>query len=91
MAIPVEIKLMMEKQIELMIDQTKAYLPFIKLAFPKVKDLSDACFTLIVGNLLPTFVTHYAMRMKSPTQQDFVEFSTITEKYRIKIKEIFKW
>jgi hypothetical protein len=90
MAIPVEIKLMMEKQIELMIDQTKAYLPFIKLAFPRVTDLSDACFTLIVGTVLPTFVTQFAMRMKSFTEQDFAEFRTITEKYRVKIKEIFK-
>lgn len=89
MAIPAEIKQILEKQIELMIDQTKAYLPFIKLAFPRVKDLSDACFTLIVGTVLPTFVTQYAMRMKSPNEQDFVEFGTITEKYRGKIKEMF--
>jgi hypothetical protein len=89
MAIPAEIKQIMEKQIELMIDQTKAYLPFLKLAFPRVKDLSDACFTLIVGTVLPTFVTQFAMRMKSPTKQDFAEFGTITEKYRSKIKEMF--
>lgn len=90
MAITAEIKQIMEKQIELMIDQTKAYLPFVKLAFPTVKGLSDAGFTLLVGNVLPTFVTQYAMRMKSPTGQDFAEFSTITEKYRIRIKENFK-
>ncbi|HLC24260.1 MAG TPA: hypothetical protein VJJ25_01360 [Nitrosopumilaceae archaeon] len=89
MAIPAEIKQIIEKQIELMIDQTKAYLPFIKLAFPRVKDLSDACFTLIVGTVLPTFVTQFAMRMKFPTKQDFAEFGTITEKYRSKIKEMF--
>ena len=89
MAIPVEIRQIMEKQIELMIDQTKTYLPFIKLAFPGVKDLSDVCFTLIVGTVLPTFVTQYAMRLKSPTEQDFVEFGTITEKYRTKIKAMF--
>jgi hypothetical protein len=89
MAIPTEIKQIMEKQIELMIDQTKAYLPFIKLAFPRVKDLSDACFTLIVGTVLPTFVTQYAMRMKSPTEQDFAEFGTITEKYRDQIRKMF--
>ena len=89
MTIPVEVKNMVEKQIELMIDQTKAYLPFIKLAFPRVKDLSDACFTLIVGNVLPTFVTQYAMRMKSPTKQDFIEFGTITEKYRDQIRTMF--
>ncbi|HSF28419.1 MAG TPA: hypothetical protein VLA53_05310 [Nitrosopumilaceae archaeon] len=89
MAIPAEIKQIIEKQIELMIDQTKAYLPFIKLAFPRVKDLSDACFTLIIGTVLPTFVTQFAMRMKSPTEQDFAEFGTIAEKYRSKIKEMF--
>ena len=89
MAIPAEIRQIMEKQIELMIDQTKTYLPFIKLAFPGVKDLSDACFTLIVGTVLPTFVTQYAMRLKSPTEQDFVEFGTIAEKYRTKIKAMF--
>ena len=89
MAIPAEIKQIIEKQIELMIDQTKAYLPFTKLAFPKVKDLSDACFTLIVGTVLPTFVTQYAMRMKSPTEQDFTEFGIITEKYRDQIRKMF--
>ena len=72
-----------------MIDQTKAYLPFVKLAFPGVKDLSDACFTLIVGTVLPTFVTQYAMRMKSPTEQDFAEFGTITEKYKDQIRKMF--
>ena len=72
-----------------MIVQTKAYLPFIKLAFPRVKDLSDACFTLIVGNVLTTFVTQYAMRMKSPAKQDFIEFGTITEKYRDQIRTMF--
>ena len=89
MAIPAEIKQIMEKQIELMIDQTKVYLPFIKLAFPRVKDLSDACFTLIVGNVLPTFVTQYAMRMESPAEQDFTEFGMITERYRDQIKKMF--
>jgi len=90
MAIPTEIKQILEKQLELLVDQTRAYLPFIKLAFPKVKDLSEACFTLVVGNVLPTFVTQYAIRMQSPSEQDFAEFGTITEKYRTKIKEIFK-
>lgn len=89
MAIPAEIKQIVEKQIELMIDQTKVYLPFIKLAFPRVDNLSDTCFTLIVGTVLPTFVTQFAMRMKSPNEEDFAEFTTITEKYRSKIKEIF--
>ncbi|MGQ0795929.1 MAG: hypothetical protein ACT4N5_07095 [Nitrosopumilaceae archaeon] len=90
MTIPAEIKQILEKQFELMIDQTRAYLPFIKLAFPTVKDLSETCYTLIVGNVLPTFLTHYTLRIKSPSEQDFAEFGTIAEKYRIKIKDIFK-
>ena len=89
MSIPGEVQDVLENQMQLMINQTKAYRPFIRLAFPNVKDLSDACFTLIVGNVLPTFIAQYAMRMKYPTEKDFAEFTTITEKYREKIKEIF--
>ena len=89
MEIPPEIKKIVENQMDLMIAQTKAYLPFIKLAFPRIKDLPDACFTLIVGNVVPTFVTQYAMRMKYTTEQDFAEFTKITQKYKEKIKEIF--
>ena len=89
MAIEPEIKAVIENQIELMIGQTKAYLPFIILAFPGVKDLSDAAFTLIVTNVLSIFLTQYAMRLKSPTEQDFTEFGTITTKYKEKIKKMF--
>ena len=89
MEIPPEIKKIVESQMDLMMAQTKAYLPFVKLAFPGVKDLSDACFALIVGNVLPTFVSQYSMRMKYPTQEDFAEFAKITQKYKEKIKEMF--
>jgi len=89
MTVQPEIKQIIENQMELMIKQAKAYLPFIKLAFPGVKDLPEMCFNLIVGNVLTTFVTQYAMRMQYPKEQDFVEFGTITQKYKEKIKEMF--
>ncbi|HMK32483.1 MAG TPA: hypothetical protein VK431_02535 [Nitrosopumilaceae archaeon] len=89
MTVQPEIKQIIENQMELMIKQAKAYLPFIKLAFPGVTDLPEMCFNLIVGNVLTTFVTQYAMRMQYPNEQDFVEFGTITQKYKEKIKEMF--
>jgi hypothetical protein len=89
MTIQPEIKQIIENQMELMIKQAKAYLPFIKLAFPGVTDLPEMCFNLIVGNVLTTFVTQYAMRMQYPKEQDFVEFGTITQNYKEKIKEMF--
>lgn len=89
MTIDTEIKSIIENQIELMIKQTKAYLPFVRLAFPGVKDLSDAAFSLIVANVLPVFLTQYAMRLKSPSEQDFVEFGILTNKYKEKIKKMF--
>ena len=89
MTIEPEIKTVIENQIKLMISQTKAYLPFVRLAFPGIKDLSDAAFSLIVANVLPMFVTQYAMRLKSPTEQDFAEFGAITTKYEEKIKKMF--
>jgi hypothetical protein len=89
MTIDPEIKSIIENQIELMIKQTKAYLPFVRLAFPGVKDLSDAAFSLIVANVLPVFLTQYAMRLKSPSEQDFVEFGILTNKYKEKIKKMF--
>lgn len=90
MVIPPEIKQIIEKQIDIMIEQTKAYLPFIKLAFPGMKDLSEACYVLIIGNVLPVFVTQYAMRMNYPQEQEFVEFGELTQKYKEKIKAIFQ-
>jgi len=89
MTIDPEIKTVIENQIELMIKQTKVYLPFIRLAFPGIKDLSDAAFSLIVANVLPVFLTQYAMRLKSSSEQDFVEFGILTNKYKEKIKKMF--
>lgn len=90
MGIPPEVKQIVEKQIDVMVEQTKAYLPFIKLAFPGMKDLSEACYVLIVGNVLPVFVTQYAMRMKYPQEQDFIEFGEIAQKYKEKVKAMFQ-
>ena len=73
-----------------MLLQTKSYLPFLKIAFPNVKDLSEMCFNLMVGNAFTTFLSQYTLRMKSPTEDDFVEFGTLVEKYRDKVKELFK-
>ena len=89
MAVQPEIRQIIENQMELMIKQTQAYLPFIKLAFPSVTDLPEMCFNLIVGNVLTTFVTQYAMRMQYPKEQDIVEFGAITQKYKEKIKAMF--
>lgn len=89
MTIPVEIKQVIEKQLDLMTEQTRAYLPFVKLAFPNVKDLSEGCFNLIIGNVFQLFLTQYAMRMKSPTEEDFSEFGLIAQKCREKIKKMF--
>ncbi|MBI3253725.1 MAG: hypothetical protein HYZ56_03295, partial [Nitrosopumilales archaeon] len=50
MAIPKEIEQYVENHIELLIQQTKSYLPFIKVAFPFSKNTADACYSLIVGN-----------------------------------------
>ena len=89
MPIPTEIAQTIENQMEQMIKQAQAYTPFLKFAFPGVKDLSEICFNMIVGNVLTAFVTQYVMRMQYPNEQDFVEFGTITQKYKEKIKEMF--
>jgi hypothetical protein len=90
MAIPEDVKDNVEKQIELMISQTGAYLPFIKVAFPYSKNLADACYNLIVGSAVSIFVNQYAMRLKYPTAEDFTEFGKITVKYRDQIDQFFK-
>lgn len=89
MTIQPEIKDTIEKNMELMLNQTKAYLPFLKVAFPAVKDLPEMCFNLMVGNTLTVFISQYAWRMQSPGESDFTEFGTIVEKYRQKVKEMF--
>jgi hypothetical protein len=90
MAIPEDIKEHVEKQITLMISQTEAYMPFIKIAFPYSKNLADACYNLIVGSAVSVFVNQYAMRLKYPSAEDFTEFGKITVRYRDQIDKFFK-
>lgn len=68
-----EISDYMKSHIEMLIEQTKAYQPFIKTAFPGL-NLADASFNVIVGNAFSVFLGQFAMRMISPTEQDFAEF-----------------
>ena len=78
-----------ESNMELMLNQTKAYLPFLKVAFPAVRDLSELTFNMMVGNALTVFISQLAMRMQSPSESDFAEFGTIVEEYKSKVKELF--
>ena len=89
MAIPKEIEQYVENHIELLIQQTKSYLPFIKVAFPFSKNTADACYSLIVGNALSIFINQYAMRMTYPTESDFVDFGKLTIKYKDRIEKLF--
>ena len=89
MAIPKEIEQYVENHIELLIQQTKSYLPFIKIAFPFSKNTADACYSLIVGNALSVFINQYAMRITYPTESDFVEFGKLTIKYKDRIEKLF--
>lgn len=89
MAIPNEIQQSVENHIELLIQQTKSYLPFIKVAFPFSKNTADACYSLIVGNTLSVFINQYAIRMQYPTEDDFVEFGKLTIKYKDRIEKLF--
>jgi hypothetical protein len=78
----------MKNHMDLLLNQTKSYQPFIKTAFPSVSP-SDACFNLIVGNAFSVFLSQYAMRLISPTEQDFAEFGKLVSQYREKINELF--
>jgi hypothetical protein len=89
MTIQPEIKETIEKNMDLMLTQTKSYLPFLRVAFPSTKDLSEMCYNLMVGNALTTFLSQYALRMQSLGESDFAEFGTIVEKCRTKVKEMF--
>jgi hypothetical protein len=89
MVIQSEIKDAIDKNMELMLNQTKAYLPFLKVAFPAVRDLSELTFNMMVGNALTVFISQFAFRMKSPLESDFAEFGKIVEVYRSKVKELF--
>lgn len=89
MTIPVDVKTAVEKNLELMTYQTKTYLPFLKTAFPNVKDFSELIFNMMVGNALTVFISQYAMRLQSPSEEDFAEFGRIAEQYRKKVKELY--
>lgn len=89
MPIPQEIQQYVENHIELLIQQTKSYLPFIKTAFPFSANVADACYSLIVGNALSVFINQYAMRMTYHTNSDFEEFGKITAKYKERIEKLF--
>lgn len=89
MVIQSEIKAAIDKNMELMLNQTKAYLPFLKVAFPAVRDLSELTFNMMVGNALTVFISQFAFRMQSPSEDDFAEFGKIVEAYRSKVKELF--
>lgn len=83
-----EISDYIKKHMDLLLEQTKSYQPFIKTAFPGL-NLTDACFNLVVGNAFSVFLSQYAMRMIPPTEQDFVEFGQISSQYREKIQKLF--
>lgn len=78
----------MKNHLDLLLQQTKSYQPFIKNAFPGV-NVADACFNLMVGNAFSVFLSQYAMRMISPTEEDFVEFGRLTSQYKEKIEDLF--
>ncbi|WKT58679.1 hypothetical protein QVH35_04770 [Candidatus Nitrosotenuis chungbukensis] len=88
MAIQKEIQEYMNRHLDLLLAQTKSYVPFIKTAFPGM-NLADACFNLVVGNAFPVFLGQYAMRIKSPTEEDLIEFGKMASQYREKISELF--
>lgn len=90
MVIPSNIEEFVEKHIKLMISQTTTYLPFIKVAFPYSKNIADSVYNLIVGSTLSVFVNQYAMRMMTPTVEDFTDFGKIALKYRDQVDQFFK-
>lgn len=84
-----EIMEFMQSHLDLLYSQTKSYQPFIKTAFPAM-DVSEACFNLIAANAFSVFLGQFALRMMSPTEQDFAEFGSMVSKYKEKISELFK-
>lgn len=89
MALLPEVKEIIEKNMDLMLDQTKAYLPFLRIAFPKAADLPEMCYNLMIGNALTTFLYQYTLRMQTPDEKDFAEFGVVMEQYRQKVKGLF--
>ncbi len=84
MTLQPEIKEIIETNMDLMLKQTRAYLPFLRIAFPEVRDLSEMCYNLMVGNALTTFLSQYALRIQSPNEKDFAEFGILVEPYKKK-------
>lgn len=89
MTLQPEVKETIERNMDLMLKQTKVYIPFLRIAFPGVVSLSEMCYNLMVGNALTTFLSQYALRMQSPNEKDFAEFGVVVEQYRDKVKELF--
>ena len=90
MAIPDDVQEYVEKNIKSMITQTESYIPVIKIVFPYSKNLADGIYNLIIGSALSVFVNQYAIRMKYPTAEDFLEFGKLAFKYRDQIDKFFK-
>jgi hypothetical protein len=78
----------LEKHMDLLLAQTQSYQPFLRTAFPGV-NLADACFNLIVGNAFSVFLNQFAIRLLSPTEEDFAEFGRLASKYKEKIDRLF--
>lgn len=83
-----EIHDFLTRHLNLLVSQTQAYTPFIKNAFPNTK-MSEACFNLMVGNTFSVFLSQYAMRMQTPSQEDFADFGSLVAQYKSKIEEAF--
>jgi len=90
MVISPDVEDYVEKHIKLMLSQTEAYLPFIKVAFPYSKNIADGVYNLIIGSALSVFVNQYAMRMQNPTVEDFAAFGKIALRYRDQVDQFFK-
>ncbi len=90
MAIDVDIEEFVEKHIKQMISQTETFLPFVRIAFPYSNNVADSVYNLIIGSALSVFVNQFAMKMKYPTAEDFVEFGKIALKYRDQVDKFFK-
>jgi len=83
-----EIEDAMRGHLDLLIQQARAYQPFVKAAFPNA-NVADACFNLVAGNAFSVFLGQYSMRIRSPTEQDFADFGNLVSQYRQKIDELF--
>lgn len=83
-----EIEDAMRGHLNLLIQQARVYQPFVKTAFPNA-NVADACFNLVAGGAFSVFLGQYAMRIKSPTEQDLADFGSLVSQYRQKIDELF--